>query len=310
MRNLLLFLAVALRLAAADPDDIASYVLGPEDQVSVTVLDLDEIKPDPVRVDVRGNISLPLVGRLRATGLTVEQLEIEIAKRLKSVLQDPQVNVTVQSFRSQPVSVLGAVKTPGVHQVTGKKSLYEVLSLAGGLNPDAGNMIKITRKKTAGPLPLPNVADDVSGQYRIAELNVRGVMEAKNPQDNITVLPDDVISVPKADLVYVIGAVRKSGGFILSEREKISVLQALSLAEGLERTASAKKAKILRQVAETDNRTEILIDVKLILEGKGKDVALTANDILFIPTNGAKNVAMRGVEAALQVGTGIAIYRR
>jgi polysaccharide export outer membrane protein len=171
-------------------------------------------------------------------------------------------------------------------------------------------MIKITRKKTAGPLPLPNVADDVSGQYRIAELNVRGVMEAKNPQDNITVLPDDVISVPKADLVYVIGAVRKSGGFILSEREKISVLQALSLAEGLERTASAKKAKILRQVAETDNRTEILIDVKLILEGKGKDVALTANDILFIPTNGAKNVAMRGVEAALQVGTGIAIYRR
>lgn len=290
---------------------MANYVLGPEDQITVSVLDLDEVKSDkPVRVDFRGDINLPIVGRVHASGVTLEQLEAELAKRFKVVLQDPQVTVTLQDFRSQPVSILGAVKNPGVHQVHGRKTLYEILSLAGGLNADAGNSVKITRKKSAGILPLTNAQDDATGQYRVGDLNIRGVMEAKNPNDNITIYPYDVISVPKADLVYVIGAVRKSGGFVLSERETISVLQALSLAEGLDRIAAAKAAKILREQKGSDQRTEIPVDVKLILEGKGKDVALLANDILFIPASGSRNVALRSLEAAIQIGTGVAIYRR
>lgn len=303
--------SVSAESADSNGLSMANYILGAEDQLAIVVLDLEEIKGDkPVRIDFRGDINLPIVGRVHAAGLTMEQLETELEKRFKVVLQDPQVTLTLQEFRSQPVSVLGAVKNPGVHQVHGRKSLFEILSLAGGLNPDAGNSIKITRKKSAGALPVPNAQDDPSGAYRVAELNIRNVMEAKTPQDNITVYPNDVISVPKADLIYVIGAVRKSGGFILSEREKISVLQALSLAEGLDRVASAKTAKILRQAGGTDQRNEIPVDVKLILEGKGKDVPLIANDILFIPTSGTKNVALRTLEAAIQMGTGVVIYRR
>src|ERR1035441_413340 len=95
----------------------------------------------------------------------------------------------------QPVSVLGAVRTPGVHQIRGSKTLFEVLSLAGGLNPDAGSAIRITRRKSAGPLPLPGATDDSSGEYQVAEVSVKSVMEAQNPKENIQVLPDDVVTV-------------------------------------------------------------------------------------------------------------------
>src|SRR5205823_3939411 len=118
----------------------------------------------------------------------------------------------------------------------------------------------------------------------VAELNLRSVMAAKNPSENIQVLSEDVISVPKADLVYVVGAVTRPGGFVLSEKEHISVLQAISLAEGLTRVAAGKKARILREDGTVaGNRTETIIDVDRILSGQAKDVSLLANDILFIP---------------------------
>ncbi len=297
--------------APLDETALQSYTLGPEDKLTVKVLDLEEISDQDIyRVDMRGNLNLPVAGRVYVYGMTVEQAEAEIEKRLNSVLQDPEVTISVTGFRPQPVSVLGAVRNPGVVQIIGRKTLFEVLSLAGGLNVDAGNIIKVTRAKRYGPLPLASVVDDTTGEYRVAELSVRDVMTAKSPEENIIILPHDVISVPKADLVYVIGAVHKVGGFVLSEREKISALQALSLAEGLDRAAAASNAKILRPVGNSDNRVEIPVDLKRILAGKGDDVPLLANDILFVPTSASKNAVYRGLEAAISIGTGIAIYRR
>jgi polysaccharide export outer membrane protein len=297
--------------APLDETALQSYTLGPEDKLTVKVLDLEEISDQDIyRVDMRGNLNLPVAGRVYVYGMTVEQAEAEIEKRLSSVLRDPEVTISVTGFRPQPVSVLGAVRNPGVVQIIGRKTLFEVLSLAGGLNVDAGNIIKVTRAKRYGPLPLASVVDDTTGEYRVAELSVRDVMTAKSPEENIIILPHDVISVPKADLVYVIGAVHKVGGFVLSEREKISALQALSLAEGLDRAAAASNAKILRPVGNSDNRVEIPVDLKRILAGKGDDVPLLANDILFVPTSASKNAVYRGLEAAISIGTGIAIYRR
>jgi polysaccharide export outer membrane protein len=212
-------------------------------------------------------------------------------------------------FRSQPVSVLGAVQQPGAHQVTGRKTLFEVLSLAGGLRQDAGYAIKITRRRAMGPLPLAGARPDPTGEFLVGEVNVRSVMEARNPQENITVMPEDVISVPKADMVYVIGAVRRSGGFVLSEKEHISALEALSLAEGLDRTASSKSTRILR-LLDDGRRIEIPVDLEKILAGRAKDVSLQTNDILFVPTSGPKKVGLRAIEAAVQAGTGIVIFRR
>jgi polysaccharide export outer membrane protein len=134
-------------------------------------------------------------------------------------------------------------------------------------------------------------------------------MDAKTPEENIQILPHDVITVPKAEMVFVTGEVKKSGGFILGERQSMSVLQAVSLAEGLGQTADKKHAKILRLNPGADQRVEIAVNLKGILEGKSSDVTLQGNDILFIPGNAGKKVALRVIEAAIQTGSGVAIYR-
>jgi polysaccharide export outer membrane protein len=286
------------------------YVLGAGDQVTVHALDVDEFSDRPVRIELSGDLRLPLAGRIRASGLTVEQLEKEIAARLRTYVKEPQVSVSVSEFRSQPVSVLGAVASPGVHQLQGRKTLFEILSMAGGLRQDAGHSIKITRRGEWGRIPLATAAEDSSGAYTVAEVSVASVIGAKNPQENIFVCPYDVVSVPRADMVYVIGAVKRAGGFVLNEKENMTVLQALSLAEGLDRAAAPKSAKILKPNPGAASRTEVLVDLRKIIAGRSADVPLNADDILFVPTSMAKSATVRGLEAALQIGTGIVIWRR
>jgi polysaccharide export outer membrane protein len=273
-------------------------------------LDLEDVGAQPIRIDMRGNINLPIVGRVQAAGRSVEELESELVGLFKRVLRDPTVIVAITEYRSQPISILGAVTKPGVYQIEGQKTLFEVLSLAEGLRVDAGSTIKITRRKRWGSIPLANAADDSTGEFSVAEVSVKSVVEARNPQENVRIFPNDVVSVPRADLVYVIGSVRRPGGFVLSEKETMSVLQALSLAEGIERTAAPQDARILRGSDGSAGRRGIPVDVKKVLEGKQPDVPLRGNDILFIPNSAAKSAAMRALEAAVQVGTGVVIYRR
>jgi len=287
----------------------STYLLGPDDQLEISGPELSETTNKPARVDGDGEIQVPLVGRVHVAGLTVQQTEQELNKLLSTYIRRPQVVVSVAEVRSQPVSILGAVNTPGVHQVQGHKTLLEMLALAGGIRSDAGYRVRITRELEWGCIPLPGAGLDSSGRFSVAEINLKEIMEAKNPEENIQIFPHDVISVPKAEMVYVIGEVKRSGGFVLGERHTISVLQALSLAEGLNVGADARHARILRLKREADQREELPVDVKDVLNGKKADVALQGDDILFIPGSTGKKAALRALEAAIQTGTGLAIWR-
>ena len=274
------------------------------------VVDADEFPDKPIRIGSNGYISLPMVGRVEASGRTAEDLEKEIAERLKTYIRNPEVEVGVSEQRSQPVSVIGQVTAPGVHQLQGRKTLVEILSLAGGARPDAGYSVKITRQKEWGPIPLPNAVTDPSGQFSVAEVNLKAIMEAKNPAENILIMPNDVISVPHAEAVYVIGDVKRPGEFLLGAKSRMSVLQALALASGLEKTAATSKARILRASASPDlKRTEIAINLSKVLQGKDEDVSLQPEDILLVPGSRTKTVLMQSFQSALQIGSGIAIYR-
>lgn len=299
--------------AKAQPQAGANYVLGPDDQIAVLIPDAEELNNRAFRIDRMGDVDLPVVGRTHAAGLTAEQLEEQIDERLKRFLVDPKAVVAVTDFRSQPISILGAVNTPGVHQVQGQKTLYEALSLAGGLRDDAGNTVTITRKLKWGPIPLANAKNDATGQFSVASVPIKEIMHGSNPTANIAIAPEDVISVPKAELVYVIGSVHKPGGFTLGENTSFSALQVLSLAEGLDSTAAAGKAKIMRVGAGGSARVEVPINLKNILAGKSGDVELRANDILFVPNSFTKSAAMRTLETAIgmggQIGAGLAIYK-
>jgi polysaccharide export outer membrane protein len=288
----------------------SNYVLGPDDQITLFVPDLEEINNKPMRIDMRGDLNMPLAGRVRAAGLTADKLETVIEGRIKKFVKDPEVVVNVTEFRSQAISVLGEVGSPGVRQLSGQKSLFKVLSEAGGLRPGAGNSVKITRNLKWGQIPLPNAKDDPTGQFSVASISSKSIMDATSPAENIAIKPDDVISVPKADLIYCMGSVKKPGGFVLGQEETLSALQVLSLAEGLDKSASADKAKIMRIVPGSTIRNEIPINLKRLMAGKAADLPLKSNDILFIPNSAAKSALSRSVEAAVQIGTGVAIYAR
>src|SRR5438128_4862239 len=120
-------LAFASILCAAPPPP-SNYILGPDDQISIQAPDVEEISGKLVRVDMRGNIRLPMIGSLHAAGLTTDELEVSIKNAFRKYLQNPDVTVSIAEFRSQPISVLGAVQSPGVHQLQGRKNLFEVRS--------------------------------------------------------------------------------------------------------------------------------------------------------------------------------------
>jgi len=284
-----------------------NYLLGPDDQITLSVADLDEISNKPLRIDRRGDINIPLAGRIHAAGLTPDELEAEIESALKKQVKDPHVVLSIAEFRSQPVSILGFVSQPGVHQLEGHKTLFEVLSLAGGLRVDAGYSIRITRSLKWGRIPLRDAQDDPSGQFSSASVSVKDIMEGKNPAENILIKPEDTITVPKADLVYIIGSVKRPGGYVMGQDQTVSALQILALAEGLDRTASGDKARIMRTVPGNPTRTEIAINLKRLMEGKVPDLQLHSNDILFVPSSAAKAALARTEDAALGIAN-LAVY--
>ena len=282
--------ASARQLPATTAPPPSGYVLGPDDQIVIRALEGLDLADKPVLIGTNGNITLPLIGRIQAAGLTVEQLEAELASRLKVYVQEPQVSITVTEFRSQPVSVFGAVTTPGVIQLRGRKTLYEVLSLAGGPRETAGSTVSIIRLLEYGPIPLPGAGPDPTGRYSSAELDLREILDGKNPAANIEIKPHDVISVSQgnARMVYVVGDVQRSGAFNLGSQRTISVLSAVSLAGGLGHTAKPEQARIFRPAPDGQKHAEIAVNIKQILAGKAEDIGLRPEDVLVVPTSSRK----------------------
>jgi polysaccharide export outer membrane protein len=293
----------------------AGYTLGPDDKLSVTVADLDEFKNNEFksdhfyRVDSLGDVQLPVVGTLHVDGLTVPQAVELLRTQLKKVLIDPDVSITVVEFRNRPVSIYGAVEHPGVQQIHGKVSLLEIMASAGGINNNAATIVKIARPKSSGELPLPGAASDETGKFWVGEIDLIALLAGKIPASNITILPEDAITVPKADIVYVVGAVRKGGGFLLNERQSVTALQALALAEGEEKYAANTRAQIIRQRPGASSKDHIPLNLKAVLAGKNPDPVLLPGDVLFIPSSVGKEVAWQLAAVAEAMATGVVIYR-
>lgn len=287
------------------------YPLGEGDELTIYVdgaQELEEINTKSYSVDNDGNINIPLIGRVRAAGLTASQLQGVLTERLKTYVKDPHLYVNIKTLKSQPMSVLGAVNTPGVHQLDGTRTLVDALALAGGLSKDAGYKVDITRQMKWGPLPLPGTVIDPDRQYSTAEVNARELIDGKNSAINISIRPNDVITVPKSQVVYVIGEVKKAGGFTLGEHRSVSVLQALSFAEGFSGTASPGRARIVREGPDGSTPTQIPVDLRKILKGQSPDIPMNANDILFVPDNTQKKAGIKIAETALQTISGVVIW--
>jgi polysaccharide biosynthesis/export protein len=274
------------------------YVLGPNDQILIRAPGVDEINERPFRIDTEGFVNLPLIGRLRVAGLTVQQLETELVTRLREYIVQPVVSVSVVQFRSEPVFFVGAFLRPGIYPLQGRRTLVEMISSVGGLQPKASRRIRVTRRAEYDVIPLPGATQDPEKKTSSVEISMGTLRENINPAEDIVLKPYDVISVDRAELVYVSGEVTKVGGLELEERDSVSVLQALAMSGGYTRDADRTKLRILRPIMGTARRGEINVDMKSVLEGKANDFPLLPNDVIYVPRS-FKRVAWTGIATFL-----------
>jgi polysaccharide biosynthesis/export protein len=270
-------------------DRIPAIKLGPGDLLEVSVYNVPELSTK-ARVNLAGDYYMPLIDYVHVAGLTQEEAQELIQKRLEDsgFVRHPHVTIFVDEATSQGVTIMGEVGKPGIYPDTVNHKLYAVISEAGGFSSQASRKIAIIRPNLAEPirLDLPrNLADDLSA--------------------DVEILPGDTINVPKAPIVYVVGDVGHPSG-LLVDNGTLTVLQALALAGGANHTAKLNAVRIVRKTPA--GMTETRVQLKKMLEAKIPDVTLQADDILFIPVSGARVLAGRTFEAAMSAATAVAIY--
>ncbi|HUE43404.1 MAG TPA: SLBB domain-containing protein, partial [Candidatus Sulfotelmatobacter sp.] len=288
-----------------------------------------------------GTIGMPLVPvRLHVAGLTEIQIERKIAEVLEAngLISHPEVSVTVKEKKSRPITIVGAVAHPMVYEADRQVTLIDVLAQAGGITPDAADHVIVTRPEHDALQDASDASQDTAsagndtsnvsptaekaGAEKSAEpaqippplvntitVNLSQILEAGDMANNVIIQPGDVVTVPHAGIVYVLGAVSKPGGYTVSnDRAQLSTLKVLSLAGGLERTAKSDRAVIVRKDG-TGQQHEVEVDLKKVMKFEAEDVQLRPSDILYIPRSAAKQAAIRAAEIATAVGTGVLIYR-
>lgn len=276
--------------AAKDDSEQPMVVrLGPRDLVEVGVYNVPELT-SKARVSNSGDIYLPLIDYVHVEGLTQEEAQALIEKRLSDggFVRNPHVTIFVDEAASQGVTILGEVARPGIYPDVPDHKLYGVISQAGGFSGSASRKISVIRRGQADPihLDLPrNLAEDVSG--------------------NIDIMPGDTITVPRAPIIYVVGDVARPSG-LLVDNGTLTVLQALALAGGTNHTAKLSAARIIHK--NPTGMVETKIEVKKMLEAKAPDVTLQADDILFIPVSGRKVLESAAFQTALSAAGAVAIY--
>lgn len=297
------FALLALALVA-----IAPFALGQEnsadtappalrisagDLLSVDVFDTPELSAK-LRVSEKGDIDLPVAGSAHVGGLTAEEAAARIEHLLHddNILKHPHVEVFIQEYATQGVSILGEVKNPGVYPELGSHSLLDFISVAGGVTPTAGKAVTITHK---------NDPDHPT------------VVQLDNSPDlakraGVEILPGDTIVVARSGIVYVIGDLGKPGGFLLESGARLTALQAVALAQGANKTAGLNSSRLIRKTSSGPQETKV--ELGKILAGKQDDLRLEDGDILFVPTSKGKTAAYRGLEATVSLLSGLAIYGR
>jgi polysaccharide export outer membrane protein len=252
-------------------DSRTDYRIGRQDLLEIEVFDVDELS-QTVRVGQDGSISMPLLGRLVVAGLTKAELEQLIARLLEGrYVRDPQVTVFVREYESKKIAVTGAVKRPGTFEMLGRKTLLEVISMAGGLDTDLGKHIIVFRRQ-----------EDESTK-RIAVDLERLVYQA-DPQLNLLLEPNDIVYIPAVEKIriFVSGAVRNPDVYEVPRDEPVTVLKAVTIAGGTTVRASIKKVQVLR-TDENGERVVLYVDLQKVKRGKAEDPLLHEGDIVLVP---------------------------
>jgi polysaccharide export outer membrane protein len=263
--------------------------LGIGDLIEISVFGVPDLSTK-TRISGSGDVYLPLIDYVHVAGLTTDEAQQLIQKRLEDggFVRGPHVSIFVNESASQAITMVGEVSHPGSYPAIGERRLFDLISAAGGLTSRAGRNVTIERRGDPG---------------RKIEIQLSSNL-AEDTQNDVDVFPGDTIIVSRAGIVYVVGDVNHPSGFVI-EDNALSVLRALALAGGSTRTSALSKTRILRQTP--NGVQEIPINLKKVLYAKAPDIALVKGDILFIPGSAGKAAAYRTADVAMSLTTSLAI---
>lgn len=265
--------------------------LCPGDMIEFSVYGVPEMT-QRVRLNTEGVVYLPLLNDVKLSGMSPEEAQ----KKLEGLLVDggflraPHVTVTVVEY-ANGISVLGEVMRPGVYPAGGARHLYDVIAAAGGLTQNAGTLVTISHTQHPDKPEAVTISRDPS----------------KAPDANVLVSPGDTIVVGKAGVIYVVGEVVQPSGLIMDGEGQFTVLKAIAMAHGVTRTAKLNNTKVLRK--NDKGFVEIPVPLAKIMSAKANDIPLQPDDIVFVPTNVAKNAAARTLQTALSMVASVVVVR-
>jgi len=271
------------------PQDVK---LGAGDLVEVSVYGVPELSTK-ARVSNDGNLYLPLVDNVHVADLSLEEAQRLVEKRLDDggFVRNPHVTIFVDEYSSQGVTLLGEVAKPGVYPVLGDRRLFDLISYAGGLSDKAGRTVMITHRTE------PEKPETIHLARHLLD----------DPNSNVYIRPGDTVEVRRAPIIYVVGDVGRPSGLLI-DNGSLTVLQAVALAGGPNRTAKLNDTRVIRKGNGPNGMVETIVPLKKMLRAQAPDVSLQADDILFIPVSGGKIAAARAAEAAFALTTAVSIY--
>lgn len=288
-------------------------VLRINDQLIIFASDVPGMNERPLRIEPDGTVTLPLVGRVRAEGLTVDEFRKELVDQFKLYVRSPEVSVKLllaEAAAADTVVVAGAFRNPGVHSLTGRRTLLQVVSEVGGLQPNAGTAIKVTRRLDRGRLPLPSGTEDPVSNVSTVTVNYNRLIENPSGPENLIIEPNDILTAEPSGSVFLTGEVLRPGPFALNERESVGLTELVSQAGGFSRDAAPEKTKILREILNGSKRAEIAVDIRSILDGHSYDFPVQSNDIVVVPRRRGGGAVVKSVVLyAVPVVASAFVYR-
>lgn len=266
--------------------------VGPGDLLGIRVFDVEELTQD-VRVSDQGEGVFTFLGSQHVAGMTTSEVQalIEDGLRKGDYVQDPHVSVMIHEYGTQGVSVLGQVGKPGVYPVLGKRTLLDLISEAGGITTIAAHEATVKRRQ-GGEVFTASLSDN-PGELLASEVEL---------------WPGDTVVVPKAGIVYVIGDVGRPGGFLMENNGRVTLLEAVALASGVNRTASQRKTRLIRKTP--NGYDEKPVNLKAILEGKVSDIPLQREDIVYIPPSTARTLLFHSPQVLESAAASATVYGR
>ncbi|HYG81392.1 MAG TPA: polysaccharide biosynthesis/export family protein, partial [Pyrinomonadaceae bacterium] len=269
------------RAAVAQADD--RYRIGAGDVLEVRVFNRPQLSREAVRVEGNGTIRMPLIEtEIQAACRTESELAQEIARLYLEYQKNPQVDVFVKEYNSQPVAVMGAVNTPGRFQLQRRVRLLELLAFAGGPAERAGRTVQVIHNAPSFTCDSPAAGAEAApvNSYRLSDL-MQG-----DARSNPFVRPGDVVTITEAEQAFVVGNVLKPSTIPL--RDRITVSQAIAMAGGTLPDTQTNRVRVIRSDPRSGGKMEIAVDLKAVRAHQSEDIALQANDIVEVPVAGGK----------------------